>query len=104
MHEATKPRRARTVALPIAVVATALIALLAFVPLASATPDPVASGTTNVKLNQKLAKELQELGIKITAVKPAKVKGRTATFAVTGGSFDPTTNAGTLTHSGGLKI
>ncbi|HYC80221.1 MAG TPA: hypothetical protein VEB65_00460, partial [Solirubrobacterales bacterium] len=84
--------------------ATALLALLAFAPLASATPDPVASGTTTLKLNQKLKKELQQFGIKLSALKPAKLKGRTATFKVTGGSFDPTTNKGSLTHSGGLKV
>jgi hypothetical protein len=103
MHEVTQPRRARGT-LTVALVATALLALLAFAPLASATPDPVASGTTTVKLEQKLTKELRPFGIKISALKPAKLKGRTATFAVTGGSFDPTTNAGTLTHSGGLKV
>ncbi len=103
MHEVTQPRRARGM-LSVAFVATALLALLAFAPLASATPDPVASGTTTIKLDQKLTKELQQFGIKLSAIKPAKLKGKTATFAVTGGSFDPTTNAGSLTHSGGLKV
>jgi len=103
MHEVTQPRRARG-KLSAAFVATALLALLAFAPLASATPDPVASGTTTIKLNQQFTKELQQFGIKLSAIKPAKLKGKTATFKVTGGSFDPTNNKGTLTHSGGLKV
>ena len=103
MHEVTQRRRARGM-LSVAFVATALLALLAFAPLASATPDPVASGTTTIKLDQKLTQELQQFGIKLSALKPAKLKGRTATFKVTGGSFDPTNNKGTLTHSGGLKV
>lgn len=103
MHEVTQPRRAKGM-LAVAFVAAALLALLAFAPLASATPDPVASGTTTVKLNKKLKKQLQQFGIKLSAIKPAKLKGRTATLKVTGGSFDPTNNKGTLTHSGGLKV
>lgn len=103
MHEVTQQRRARGM-LPVAITATALLALLVFAPLASATPDPVASGTTTIKLNQKLKKELQQFGIKLSALKPAKLKGKTATFKVTGGSFDPTNNKGSLTHSGGLKV
>jgi hypothetical protein len=104
MYEATQPGSARGKRLPVAFVATALLAFLAFAPLASATPDPIASGTTTVKLNQGLTKELQQFGIKISAIKPAKLKGKTATFAINGGSFDPATNAGVFTHSGGLKV
>lgn len=103
MHEVTQPRRARG-RLAVAFVASALLALLAFAPLASAAPDPVASGTTKVQLNQKLTNELQRFGIRVSALKPAKLKGRTATLKVTGGSFDPITNKGTLNHSGGLKV
>ena len=65
MHEATQRRPARGM-LSVAFAATALLALLVFAPLASATPDPVASGTTTVKLDQKLVKELQQFGIKIS--------------------------------------
>jgi hypothetical protein len=91
--------------LPVAVVAAALIAMLVIVPIASAaTPNPIASGTTTLTINAKLLKSAKKSGIKITAVKPAKIKGSKATFAVTGGEIEAATGAGTVTHSGGLKI
>ncbi len=84
---------------------TALIAMLAIASVASAaTPNPIASGTTTLTINAKLLKSAKQAGIKITAVKPAKIKGSKATFAVTGGEIEATTGAGTITHSGGLKI
>lgn len=104
MHEATKPRSARRAVLPVALVASALVALLAFAPLASATPDPVASGSTTLTLKKQFTKYLGTFGIKISPIAKAKVKGTKATFPVTGGSVDPTTGAGTLTHSGGLTF
>src|SRR6201999_1981293 len=83
----------------------ALIAMLVIVPIASAaTPNPIASGTTTLTINAKLLKSAKQAGIKITAVKPSKIKGSKATFAVTGGEIEATTGAGTISHSGGLKI
>jgi hypothetical protein len=106
MSESTRLGRARgKKMLPVAVVATALIAMLAIASVASAaTPNPIASGTTTLTINAKLLKSAKQAGIKITAVKPAKIKGSKATFAVTGGEIEATTGAGTITHSGGLKI
>jgi hypothetical protein len=89
---------------PAAILAAALIALLAFAPLASATPDPVASGTTTLTLSKGLTKKLKKAKIKMHAIKPAKVSAKKAVFTVTGGSVDPTSGAGTLTHSGGIKF
>jgi hypothetical protein len=86
------------------VLVAALFAALALAPLASATSDPLASGTTTVTLNKGVAKKLKKAGVSISATKPGKVKGSKATFPVTGGELDPTTGAGTLSHSGGLKI
>jgi hypothetical protein len=106
MSESTRLGRARgKKMLPVAVVATALIAMLAIASVASAaTPNPISSGTTTLTINAKLLKSAKQAGIKITAVKPAKIKGSKATFAVTGGEIEATTGAGTITHSGGLKI
>jgi hypothetical protein len=106
MSESTRLGRARgKKMLPVAVVATALIAMLAIASVASAaTPNPIASGTTTLTINAKLLKSAKQAGIKITAVKPAKIKGSKATFAVTGGEIEAATGAGTITHSGGLKI
>ncbi|MBS1879407.1 MAG: hypothetical protein JST31_07840 [Actinobacteria bacterium] len=90
--------------LPVTIVATALLALLAFAPFASAAPDPVASGSTTVTLNNGWTKYLKTFGIKIQKVSPAKLKGQKATFKVTGGEMDPTNGLGTLTLGGGLKF
>jgi hypothetical protein len=90
--------------LPVAIVAAALVAMLAIAPLASAASDPIKSGTTTLTINKGLSKKAKKAGIKITAVKPSKIKGTKATFAVTGGEIEPTTGAGTVNHSGGLKI
>jgi hypothetical protein len=91
--------------LPVAIGAAALLAMLVVAPLASAaTPDPIASGTTTLTINKGLNKKAKKAGIKITAVKPTKIKGTKATFTVTGGEVEITTGAGTVTHSGGLKI
>jgi hypothetical protein len=87
-----------------AVLAAALLALLAFAPFASATPDPVSSGTTTITLNNGWTKYLKTFGIKIQKVGNAKVKGNKVTLKVTGGEIDPTNGLGTLTLGGGLKF
>jgi hypothetical protein len=104
MSESTRLGRARGKMLPVAIVSAALVAMLAIAPFASAASDPIASGTTTLTLNQAFNKKAKKAGIKITAVKPSKIKGTKATFAVTGGEIAPTTGAGTVNHSGGLKI
>lgn len=104
MTQATQPRMARGTKLPLAALAAALFALLAFAPLASATPDPVASGTTTVTLNKGWTNYLKTFGIKIQKVGNAKVNAKKATFKVSGGSMDPTNGLGTLNLSGGLKF
>jgi hypothetical protein len=87
----------------VAVVA-ALAALLAFAPFASATSDPLASGTTSITLNKGFFKKLKKNGVKVLKVSPATLKNRTVGLPVTGGSLDPTTGAGTVEHSGGIKF
>lgn len=104
MSESTRLGRARGKMLPVAIVAAALVAMLAIAPLASAASDPIKSGTTTLTINKGFKKKAKKAGIKIAAVKPSKVKGSKATFAVTGGEIAPTTGAGTINHSGGLKI
>lgn len=104
MSEATQPRMARGTKLPAAIVATALFALLAFAPFASAAADPVASGSATVTLNSGFVNALKKQGVKISKIGAAKLKGKKATFPVTGGEFDPTNGLGTLNLGGGLQF
>ena len=104
MTEATQPRMARGTKLPLAALAAALFALLAFAPYASASADPVESGSATVTLNNGFTKYLKTFGIKTTKIGPAKLKGKKATFPVTGGEVDPTTGGGTVNLGGGLKF
>lgn len=104
MTEATQPRMARGTKLPAMILAAALFALLAFAPLANATPDPVGSGSATVTLNKGFTKYLKTFGIKVQKVSPAKLKGLKLTLPVTGGEVDPTTGAGTVNLGGGVKL
>jgi hypothetical protein len=85
-------------------VVVALAALLALAPFASATSDPVASGTTTISLNKGFVKKLKKYNVKVLKASPASVKGRTVTLPVSGGSLDPVTGLGTIEHSGGIKF
>jgi len=90
--------------LPLAIVAAAVAAMFVLAPLASAASNPIAKGSTKLTINKGFNKKAKKAGIKITAVKPATLKGTKATLPVSGGQVEPTTGAGTITHSGGLKI
>lgn len=104
MTDLHEPRSARRTLLPAGILATALLALLAWAPIASATLDPVGSGSTTMTLNKGFTNYLKTFGIKVTKISPAKLKGSKATFPVTGGSIEPTTGVGSLTLGGGLKF
>jgi hypothetical protein len=104
MSDSTRLGRARGKMLPVAVLTAALVAMLAIAPLASAAPDPVKSGTTTLTINSGFSKKAKKAGVKIAAVKPSKIKGSKASFAITGGEIEPSTGSGSLNHSGGLKI
>jgi hypothetical protein len=105
MSESTRLGRARGRLLPVSIVAAALIAMLVIVPIASAaTPNPISSGSTTITLKSSVVKGLKKAGVKITAVKPAKIKGSKATLPVTGGEIEAASGKGNITHGGGLKI
>jgi hypothetical protein len=104
MSESTRLGRARGRVLPVAIVAAAVAAMFVLAPLASAASNPIANGSTTLIINKGFNKKAKKAGIKVTAIKPAKLKGKKATFTVTGGSIEPTTGKGTVTHSGGLKV
>jgi hypothetical protein len=87
--------------------AAAMVACLAFAPLASAAENPVATGsTTTVTLNGGLFNKLKKAGVKVQGVSPATAKGKTVTIPVEalGSKFDPATNQGVLFHEGGIKF
>jgi hypothetical protein len=104
MSESSRLGRARGRMLPVAIVATALVAMLALAPLANAAPSKIASGTTTLTINKGFNKQAKKAGIKVIAQKPTTVKGTKATFTVSGGEVEPATGVGTITHSGGLKL
>jgi hypothetical protein len=85
--------------------ATALVLSSAlFSPAARADYDPLASGTTKLSLDKGFLKLLAQNGVKVSAVAPAKLKGNTAVFPVSGGKFDPTSAKGTVEHEGALRF
>jgi len=71
---------------------------------AGAQANPVAGGSTALKLDKPVAKLLKQNGVAVTPVNPAKVKQGAIDFPITSGNLDPMTAAGTLRHSGGLKF
>ena len=104
MSESTRLGRARGKMLPVAIVAAALVALLALAPLASAAPDPVASGSTTLTLNSELQQEGQEGRHQDHGRQARQDQGHQGDLRGHRRRIEPTTGAGTLTHSGGLKI
>lgn len=90
----------RTVASKIVLAFVGIFGILA----AGAQANPVAGGSTALKLDRPVAKLLKKNGVSVSPVKPAKVKKGAIDFPITGGNLDPTTAAGTLRHSGGLKF
>lgn len=104
MTDASQPRLARGKMLPVGVLATALIALLAFAPFASAASNPLASGSTTLTINGGFKNYLKTFGISIQKISPTKLKGAKATLTVTGGKLDPATGKGEVTLGGGLKF
>jgi hypothetical protein len=83
--------------------AGALVALAVAAPAGAATVS-VAGGTTTLELDAGTAKALKGLGVAVTPITPAKAGSKGVTFPVTGGSIDPATAAGTITHGGGLQL
>ncbi len=104
MNDVTQPARGRGLMLSAVAMVAALVALLAFAPFASATSDPVASGSTTVSLNKGFVKKLKNSGVKVLKVSPGTLKGNNVTLPVSGGSMDPTNGLGSLELSGGIKF
>jgi hypothetical protein len=80
----------------------ALAVALSMAPAASA--NPIASGSTSLKIDKGVAKVLKKNKVSVTPIAPAKVKGGAIAFPITGGSLDPATAVGNIRHSGGLRF
>jgi hypothetical protein len=83
--------------------AGALVALALAAPAGAATVK-LAGGSTTLKLDAGTAGALKGLGVSVTPIAPAKAGSKGVSFPITGGSIDPATAAGTITHSGGLQL
>jgi len=104
MREVTQPVRARGTTLSAVAVVAALTALLAFAPIASATSDPLASGTTTLTLKKGFQKKLNNRKIRLVKWGSGKIKNRNVMLGVSGGKLDPLTGEGTVEQSGGFKF
>jgi hypothetical protein len=80
----------------------ALIASAILVPTANATYNPLASGQTKLTLAKPFLSLLKANKVKLTGKEGATLKGAVASFAVSGGKFDPTTSNGFVEHAGAL--
>jgi hypothetical protein len=83
--------------------AGALVALAVAAPAGAATVK-LAGGSTTLRLDAGTAKALKGLGVSVTPITPAKAGSKGVSFPITGGTIDPATAAGTITHSGGLQL
>jgi hypothetical protein len=83
--------------------AGALLALVVAAPTSAASVK-LSGGSTTLKLDAGAAKALKGLGVAVTPLKPAKAGSKGISFPITGGTIDPATAAGTITHSGGLQL
>lgn len=69
---------------------------------AAARYDPIGAGATVLTLDRGFLQTMSRNGVKLSAVAPATLKGRTLTFPVEGGKFDPTAGRGVVAHEGAL--
>ena len=83
--------------------AGALVALAVAAPAGAATVK-LSGGSTTLKLDPGTAKALKGLGVSVTPIAPAKAGAKGVSFPITGGTINPATAAGTITHSGGLQL
>jgi hypothetical protein len=83
--------------------AAALVALALAAPAGAATVN-LDGGSTTLTLDSATARALKGLGVSVTPIGPTKAASKGVSFPVTGGTIDPATAAGTITHSGGLQL
>src|SRR5215218_8561945 len=81
-----------------------LYCLFVLAPSASATYEPVGSGVTRLTLDARFVAGLSRHRIELEARESAKISGRTVSFPVSGGRFDPTSGQGSVNHVGELVL
>ena len=69
---------------------------------ASARYDPIDAGATTVTFDRGFLQTMSSNGVKLSAVAPATLKGRTISFPISSGKFDPTNGKGVVAHEGAL--
>jgi hypothetical protein len=89
-----------------AVAVSAAALALAAVPAAEAHAAKVSlgGGATTLKLSSTAAGALQSLGIAPAPIAPAKAAKGGLAFPITGGRVNAKTLAGSIRHSGGLRL
>ncbi len=85
--------------MPRTLIAGAAVALLLATAPAAQAADPLASGTTTLRLDAAVARALTASGVRVTPVAPARAG---VAFPITGGSLEGA--RGTVRHSGGLRF
>ncbi len=93
-----------TKSLVLMISAAALVASLALAPAASTAGTPLAGESTSVTLKEGVVKFLTNAGVSVAPISPARAKGRTISFPVTGGNLDLGTGEVLARHSGGLRV
>jgi hypothetical protein len=103
MTNAPQPTRARRWT-PLYLAIAALLALLAFVPTASAARDPIASGTTDLHMKKGFLRKLSNAGIAVTGLRGGQTTGNKIGLTLRGGMLDPTDVVGHVEPQGGFKL
>ncbi len=81
-------------------IAVGLVAVLLWAPVARASYDPIASGTTKLILDKHFLASLKKVGVKVTAKASGKRKGSTLFLPVIGGKSDPTIKKAEIEQDG----
>ncbi len=86
--------------------AAAATAALAAAPMGAAQANTVelSGGETRLHLNAGTAAALSGAGVSVAPIGPSTANGTRVNFPITGGDINPSTAAGTITHSGGLRF
>ena len=103
MYNAPQPARAWRWT-PVYLGIAALLALLAFVPAASAARDPIAGGATDLHMKKGFLRKLSNAGIVVTGIRGGQASGNKIGLTVRSGMLDPTSVEGHLEAHGGFKL